>query len=477
MPHRHSRPALEVVRRANISQAVRHGILMLLVAIGLILAACSAPEEKTSQRVTPTPVAPTSTAVPAAGAAVSPGPTGTINRPPTGPPAASVTGAAGATTHPTPRPSPTIESFAAAPLQPMEVSPAFPNLSFERLTNLAQPEGEGRWLFVSEQAGTIHGFANAPDVAESFVFLDITDRVSTRGSEEGLLGLAFDPEYAENGRFYLYYSASNPRRSVVSRFQVNKEDPTQADVDSEVIVMEIPQPYSNHNGGQLAFGPDGYLYIGLGDGGSAGDPMSNGQDLGTVLGSVLRIDVSRETDRPGYGIPNGNPFSGVEGAREEIWAYGLRNPWRFSFDRETGDLWLGDVGQRLWEEIDLIEKGGNYGWNIMEGAHCFRPKTGCDAGGLEAPVLEYSSDEGCSVIGGYVYRGDRLPSLWGAYVYADYCSGSIWALRYKDGSITDQRLIARFDGNITSFGEDGEGNLYILTQSSGMYEFVTEASR
>ena len=352
-------------------------------------------------------------------------------------------------------------------LQPLDVSPAFPNLTFQRLTNLAQPPGEDNLLFVTDQQGLIHGFVNDPDVAESFVFLDITDRVSTRGNEEGLLGIAFDPNYSQNGRLYVYYSASNPRRSVLSRFQVQTDNPARADVGSEVIIMKIPQPYSNHNGGQLAFGPDGYLYIGLGDGGSGGDPESHGQDPGTLLGSVLRVDVSRETDQPGYGIPSDNPFFGVQGAREEIWAYGLRNPWRFSFDRETGDLWLGDVGQRLWEEIDLIEKGGNYGWNVMEGAHCFRPRTGCNAAGLEPPVLEYGSDEGCSVIGGYVYRGNRLPSLWGAYVYADYCSGSVWALRYKDGSVAEQRRIARFDGNITSFGEDNEGNLYILTQSSG----------
>ena len=354
----------------------------------------------------------------------------------------------------------------------MDVSPAFPSLSFERLTNLAQPAGEDSLLFVTEQRGLIHAFVNDPDVGESFISLDITDRVSTRGNEEGLLGLAFDPNYSENGRFYVYYSASNPRRSVLSRFQTQTDNPARADANSEVVIMEIPQPYSNHNGGQLAFGPDGHLYVGLGDGGSSGDPRLNSQDLGTLLGSVLRIDVSRETNQPGYAIPSDNPFSGVDGAREEIWAYGLRNPWRFSFDRETGDLWLGDVGQNKWEEVDLIEKGGNYGWNVMEGAHCFRPRTGCDETDLEAPVLEYSSDEGCSVIGGYVYRGNRLPSLWGAYVYADYCSGSIWALRQENGSVTEQRLIAHLDGNITSFGEDAEGNLYLLTQGSGIYELV-----
>ncbi len=472
MPLRQWRPHPGAVCPDTVSQVVRVIILMLLVAVGPTVLACSTPESETGGAVTSTSLTPASTAAPTAGVAVSPDPTGTINRLPTEPPAPPPTVKASAIPHSTLPLPPTTESAGLQPLQPMEVSPAFPNLSFQRLTNLTQPAGEDGLLFVTEQRGLIHGFVNDPNVSGSFIFLDITDRVSTRGNEEGLLGLAFDPDYSENGRLYVYYSAANPRRSVLSRFQAQPDDLTQADSDSEVIIMEIPQPYSNHNGGQLAFGLDGYLYIGLGDGGSGGDPESNGQDLGTLLGSVLRIDVSRNTDQPGYGIPSDNPFSGVKGAREEIWAYGLRNPWRFSFDRESGDLWLGDVGQRLWEEIDLIEKGRNYGWNIMEGAHCFRPRTGCDTGGLAAPVLEYSSDEGCSVIGGYVYRGNRLPSFQGAYVYADYCSGSIWALRYSDGQVTEQRLIARLDGNITSFGEDGEGNLYILTQSSGIYELV-----
>ena len=460
------------VRTENVSQVVRHIILMLLVAVGPILIACSAPEAETGRTVTQTPFARTSTVAPTADEVSSPAPTETLISQPTEPPAPPSPGIASPTAHPTPRPSPTTQSAAVTPLQPVRVSPAFPNLGFERLTNLAQPAGEDNLLFVTEQAGIIQGFVNDPTVAESFVFLDITNRVSTKGDEEGLLGMAFDPDYSENGRFYVYYSASNPRRSVLSRFQAPPDNTDSADAASEVIIMEIPQPYSNHNGGQLAFGPDGYLYVGLGDGGSAGDPKANGLDLGTLLGSVVRIDVSRETDRPGYGIPNDNPFSGVEGARGEIWAYGLRNPWRFSFDRETGELWLGDVGQHLWEEIDIIEKGGNYGWNVMEGEHCFRPKTGCDTAGLEPPVFEYGSEEGCSVIGGYVYRGNRLPFLWGAYVYADYCSGSIWALRQEDGSVTDQRLIASLDRQITSFGQDREGNIYVLTQNSGIYELV-----
>ena len=449
-----------------------YAFLMLLATAGLVLAACKAPEVEPSQGAAPTPFIRTATAIPTTDQASPSRPAKTITQPTTESPVRSLPASTSPTTPPTPHPSATTEPVAAGPLQPAGIFPAFPNLYFERLTNLAQPAGDDNLLFVTEQAGLIRGFVNDLDTTESFVFLDIQDRVSTRGNEEGLLGLAFDPAYNESGKFYVYYSASNPRRSVLSRFQTPPNNTDSADATNEVIIMEIPQPYSNHNGGQLAFGPDGYLYVGLGDGGSAGDPKANGQDLGTLLGSVVRIDVSRKKDRPGYGIPSDNPFFGVEGAREEIWAYGLRNPWRFSFDRESGELWLGDVGQHLWEEIDLIQKGGNYGWNVMEGEHCFRPKAGCDTAGLEPPVFEYGSEEGCSVIGGYVYRGNRLPSLWGAYVYADYCSGSIWALRQEDGSVTDQRLIASLDRQITSFGQDRKGNLYVLTQNSGIYELV-----
>ena len=312
MPLRQCWSPPNVVRSENVSQVVRHIILVLVVAVGPILIACSAPEAETGRGVTPTPFARTSTVASTTDEVSSPSPTETLIRQPTAPPAPSSPGTATSTAHPTPSHSPTTQSAAVTPLQPVRVSPVFPKLGFERLTNLAQPAGAGNLLFVTEQAGIIHGFVNDPNVAESFVFLDITNRVSTKGNEEGLLGMAFGPDYNESGKFYVYYSASNPRRSVLSRFQAQPDDPAQADADSEVIVMEIPQPYSNHNGGQLAFGPDAYLYIGLGDGGSAGDPKSNGQNLGTVLGSVLRIDVSREKDRPGYGIPMTIPSSALK---------------------------------------------------------------------------------------------------------------------------------------------------------------------
>ena len=349
---------------------------------------------------------------------------------------------------------------------------AFPNLAFPRLTNLVQPQDIPDLFFATEQAGVVRVFPNDPDAAEAAVFLDIRDRVSEDNNEEGLLGLAFDPEYAANGHLYVYYSAASPRRSVLSRFTVSEHNPRAADPDSELVLMEIPQPYGNHNGGQLAFGPDGYLYVGLGDGGSGGDPKSNGQNLGTLLGSILRIDVGDAVPDLPYVIPRDNPFAGVDGARGEIWAYGLRNPWRFSFDMDTGALWTGDVGQNRWEEVDLITQGMNYGWNVTEGSYCFSPRTGCDSSGLVAPVAEYGRSDGCSITGGYVYRGEEIPSLKGVYVYGDYCSGRIWGLRYDGQSVTEQALLADSGLLITSFAQDSEGNLYVLSRNEGVYRLT-----
>ncbi|MFP3880670.1 MAG: PQQ-dependent sugar dehydrogenase [Dehalococcoidia bacterium] len=353
-----------------------------------------------------------------------------------------------------------------------EVERVFPDLSFQQMTNLAQPDNTSGLIFVTEQAGVIYSFStNNSQPAD--LFLDITDRVNMGHNEEGLLGLAFDPDYQENGYFYVYYSAAEPRRSVLSRFSLDEENTDVADPDSEVIVMEVAQPYGNHNGGQLAFGPDAYLYIGLGDGGSAGDPEGNGQNLGTLLGSILRIDVSGLSGHGDYEVPADNPFVGTEDAQPEIWAYGLRNPWRFSFDSETGRLWAGDVGQSAWEEIDIITKGANYGWNIMESTHCYSPSTGCNQSGLTFPIAEYDhSEERCSVTGGYVYRGDETPSLEGYYIYGDYCSGDIWALAYDGDDVTENILLVDSDLLITSFGEDLAGNLYILDRQGGIYTLV-----
>lgn len=338
----------------------------------------------------------------------------------------------------------------------------FPSLSFRRPVCITNA-GDGRnRLFVLEQRGRIMVFENRSDVPNARVFLDINDKVFMRHNEEGLLALAFHPDYKKNGQFYVYYSANDPRRGVLARFNVSSDDPNRADPDSEQVILEVGQPYGNHNGSTVAFGPDGYLYMSLGDGGWMGDPQGNGQNLGTLLGTILRIDVDHEADGKAYSIPADNPFVGRDGARGEIWAYGLRNVWRMSFDRETGDLWAGDVGQNLFEEIDVIVKGGNYGWNAREGFHAYN---GSDASGpFVDPVIEYPRSDGLSVTGGYVYRGTVNPRLRGAYVYADYVSGTIWALRRENGAVTMHRAIYEPSSRrrfISTFGEDEAGELYI----------------
>ena len=375
-------------------------------------------------------------------------------------------------TTPTSTPAPTVEQ-PAGPLVPLEVEPAFPNLSLDRMVYLTHAGDGTDRLFVLLQPGRIMLFPNDQSVQSATVFLDIRERVSDRGNEEGLLGLAFDPDYATSGHLYLYYTASAPRRSVVSRFSVHPDDPNRADPASEHIILEVPQPFANHNGGMLAFGSDGLLYIGLGDGGSAGDPQGNGQDPGSLLGSILRIDHGSPGDGRAYSIPPDNPFVGREGFRDEVWAYGLRNPWRFSFDSETADLWAGDVGQNGYEEVDIIRPGRNYGWNIMEGLHCFLRI--CDQTGLDLPIIEYPlNGDNCAVTGGYVYRGSRLLSLYGAYVYGDFCSGRIWALRHEGQSVTEQRLLADTSLRIPSFGQDASRELYILSFDGAIYRLKTK---
>ena len=353
----------------------------------------------------------------------------------------------------------------------LRLEPLLTAQQFKSSTNLVQTQHER--MLVSEQAGRVWALNEAAsDHAAAQMILDITDRVSSRGSEEGLLGLAIDPK---NARYlYVYYSAANPRRSVISRFTISP-DHSAADPDGELVILEVAQPYANHNGGQLAFGQDGYLYIGLGDGGSAGDPLGNGQDTSTLLGAILRIDVSHASSEQPYTVPPDNPFADqTEGrGRSEIWAYGLRNPWRFSFDRETGELWAGDVGQNRWEEIDLIRRGGNYGWNALEGNHCFRPRDGCQREETIPPVWEYSLDgEPCSVIGGYVYRGATIPWLNGAYVYGDYCSGKVFGLRYTDGEVVEHHQLADTGLSVMSFAQDNDGELYLLSQKSGIHRLT-----
>ncbi len=327
-------------------------------------------------------------------------------------------------------------------------------------------DGSGR-LFIVQQPGVIAVWDGTQFLPTPF--LDIQDRVNDNSSERGLLGLAFHPDYETNGLFYVHYSDSSGDTQI-SRFSVTA-DPDVADPNSELPILSQNQPFNNHNGGKLAFGPDGYLYIALGDGGSGGDPQGNGQDLGTLLGKLLRIDVDGD-DFPGdlnanYAIPADNPFVGLAG-RDEIWAYGLRNPWRFSFDRENGDLFIGDVGQNVIEEVDLqpasSSGGENYGWNRMEGSDCFEPPTDCNDGSLVLPILEYPHFDGgflgCSITGGFRYRGSRNPLLQGVYFYGDYCTGRVWGGVEIEGLWTSPApLVTSF--SIPAFGEGEDGELYL----------------
>lgn len=355
---------------------------------------------------------------------------------------------------------------------PLRLVEAFPNLSFTRPVDFQTPGDGSNRIFVVEQRGIIRAFERQRDVGTTEVFLDIEDRVRDQGNEEGLLGLAFHPDFAENGYFFVDYTASNPRRSVIARYRADPQDPNRALRDTEEVILEVQQPYGNHNGGQITFGPDGYLYISLGDGGSGGDPQGHGQDPTTLLGALLRIDVDGGTP---YAIPPDNPFVNDESGRDEVYAYGLRNVWRFSFDEQTGRLWAADVGQNAYEEVNLIENGGNYGWNVMEGFHCFEPSEGCDQSGLVLPVWEYPHDLGRSVTGGFVYRGEDAPSLVGRYLVADYVSGRIWAISH-DGEEADVEELMDTSLAISSFGVDQNQELYVLAFDGNVYRFAAGTS-
>ena len=332
-------------------------------------------------------------------------------------------------------------------------NPALPLLNFSQMLGLVTIPGDEDHGLLLTKDGTIRRISFVDDNEAPTTFMDVTDRIiKNPGQEEGLLGIAFAPDYKTSHRFYLYYSAGNPRRAIISRFTAsgNSGDPS-----SEKQMLSIDEPYANHNGGALAFGPDGDLYIGVGDGGSEGDPKNYGQDKDVLLAKILRLDVSGDD----AAIPADNPFASG-GGRPETYAYGLRNPWRINFDPKTGALWAGDVGQDKWEEVDRIERGGNYGWSIMEASHCYKPSSGCDTSGLTQPRGEYGHDLGCSVTGGYVYRGTQMPELVGWFVYGDYCSGRVWAVNTEGGA--PPVLLVDTNLSITSFGQDKDGEIYIV---------------
>ncbi|MDA0835066.1 MAG: PQQ-dependent sugar dehydrogenase [Planctomycetota bacterium] len=344
-------------------------------------------------------------------------------------------------------------------------------------------DGSNR-IFVPEQQGKIHVFENDDAATETKVFLDISEKVRYRDkfNEEGLLGLAFHPNYAENGEFFVFYTdVKAEMENVVSRFRVSADDPNKADAEFEEELLRFERPYWNHAGGTIAFGPDGCLYITHGDGGAANDPHGNGQSLGTWLGKILRIDVDNKDEGKNYAIPDDNPFVGDDDAKPEIWAYGLRNVWRMAFDRDSGQLWAGDVGQNLFEEIIHVYGGGNYGWSIRESLHPFS-KDGVDVqDDVIEPIWEYSHDIGKSITGGTVYRGDKVPALQGMYVYADYITMRVWALYYDEdeGRVTENHPITSPGVAALSFGEDEQGEIYLLHASptgQGIMRFVEKQS-
>ena len=385
-----------------------------------------------------------------------------------------------------------------APLPSLKTEVAFPKLQFDRPVAMAHPNDGGNLLFVVEQhQAKVWSFPNDKATADKVEFLKLPDPIN-KGNEEGLLGLAFHPQYKENKQFFVYYSANDKggdgtaRRSVVSRFTASKSDPRKADPASEVRIWESPSdPFENHNGGCIEFGPDGYLYISLGDSGAADDPLLSGQNPADWFGSILRLDVDKPVGDKLYGIPKDNPkLRDPEKFAEwapEVYCIGLRNVWKFTFDREGGTLWAGDVGQNLWEYVHVIKNGGNYGWSVKEGFHNFprKQKRRVNAADVSPPIVEYPhgptqagdrKDVGQSITGGYVYRGMSLPALRGVYVYGDYQSGRIWGVREKDGKATISGELVDITKsrplNIAAFGEDQRGEITILAFDGKIYRFT-----
>ncbi|HWD91007.1 MAG TPA: PQQ-dependent sugar dehydrogenase [Verrucomicrobiae bacterium] len=388
-------------------------------------------------------------------------------------------------------------------LPSIALKPAWPNLKFDRpLWMCEAPDGTHR-QFVVEQAGRVWILPADRNSAEPKLFLDISDRHPFRDNEEGLLALAFHPQYKTNGKFYIFYShPSSPKHTILAEMQVSKNDPDKADPATERVLLNVRKENWNHNGGTLLFGPDGYLYLGIGDGGSGYDPRDAGQNLEVLYAKIIRIDVNSKTAGLEYGIPKDNPFVDVSKqaelkadpldkdahvTRQEIWAYGVRNPWRMSFDRETGELWLGDVGQDRFEEVDVIKKGGNYGWSAREGFHPLVAEHTVRGSEPIDPIIEYGHNAelaqrskfpdhstGISITGGYVYRGKKIPALRGMYLYADFQMGTIWGLRYENGKLTANGELVKGNQsrNIPSFAEDGEGELYVISFDGKIYQIV-----
>jgi glucose/arabinose dehydrogenase len=350
---------------------------------------------------------------------------------------------------------------------PVALQDAFAGLRFQQPLHVVQAPGESRF-FIVEKRGTVQAVSNGAATQ----VLDIRARVNSAPGEAGLLGLAFHPRWQQNHQVFVNYTAPSSAspanlRTTISRFSSSDGGAT-LDAASEQVLLTLEQPFENHNGGGTVFGPDGFLYLGLGDGGSGGDPLGNAQNTNVLFGKLLRIDVDSGTL---YGIPPSNPFA-TSGGRPEIYAYGLRNPWRFSFDRANGDLWLADVGQNAWEEVDRIQLGGNYGWNRREGTHCYPPGTASCPGTFIDPVAEYSHSEGISITGGFVYRGTAIPQLVGHYVYGDFGSGTIWSIS-ASGPFTP--AIISHGANISSFGEGADGELYVADIGSGQISKLVPA--
>ena len=367
---------------------------------------------------------------------------------------------------------PIVPTFAPSTIQ---ATPVFAGVNLSAPTALTQAPGDDTRWFALEQRGVVTVFANDDATATGSTFLNISLRVQFSG-EAGLLGIAFHPDFASNGQVFLSYTAVGALTSRISRFYSTDGNLT-LDAGSEEILLTVTQPQGNHNGGDIHFGPDGFLYAGFGDGGGGGDPGNNGQDTTSLLGAMIRIDVDVAT---GYAIPVTNPFAAnaqcVQGSGvascPEIFAWGLRNPWRFSFDRASGDLWVGDVGQSAWEEIDRLNIGENYGWNTREGAHCYPAGSTCNAAGLTDPITEYGRSDGQSVTGGYVYRGLEYVDLMGYYVFGDFVSGKIWAVEADSPIGTTPIELADTDHSIAAFAEGVDGELYIVHYGGDIFKLV-----